>query len=92
MNNENQLINEINLPVYQIFTKELTLAGLPRSLAVGIFTCLAFAALFIKSFVITIFFIVIYFALLLMVRLSPKFDPKILEVFFRFCFKKYINY
>jgi len=92
MNENNNIPDGIKLPVYQIFTKELTLAGLPRSLGIAVIACIGFSALSIRSMILTIFFLILYFVLLILVKLSPKFDPKIVEVLFRFSFKKYINY
>lgn len=83
---------DLNLPVYRVFTKEITLMGLPRSLAILIICCILFSLLALKNIIICLFFIIIYFCLYLIVKFTPKFDPKILEIISRYCFKRYLDY
>ena len=80
------------IPVYQVFTKEIMLFGLPRSMAIFFIGVMAFTGLSMKNFVLTIVFFILYLIMVLVVKSVPKFDPKILETIVRFSFKKYINY
>lgn len=83
---------DLNLPVYKVFTKEITLMGLPRNLAILIICCTLFSLLALKNLIICLFFIVIYIVLCLTAKFTPKFDPKILEIIGRYCFKRYLDY
>ena len=83
---------DLNLPAYKVFTKEITLMGLPRNLAIAVIGCILFSLLALKNLVICLFFIVIYIGLCLTAKFTPKFDPKILEIIGRYCFKRYLDY
>ena len=80
------------IPVYQVFTKEIMLFGLPRSMAIFFIGVMAFTGLSMRNLVLTIVFFILYLVMVLVVKFVPKFDPKILETIGRFSFKKYINY
>ena len=48
------------IPVYQVFTKEIMLFGLPRSMAIFFIGVMAFTGLSMKNFVLTIVFFILY--------------------------------
>ena len=66
-----------NMPVYKVFIKEIKILGLPRNLAITILSCIFLSLLVFNSFVLLIFFSLVYIAIYLLSKLSRKFDPKI---------------
>ena len=82
---------DLNFPVYKVFTKEMTLMGLTRSLAILMISCIVFALFALKNLIICLFLIVVYIILYFVAKFTPKFDPKILEIIGRYCFKRYLD-
>ena len=50
------------------------------------------SAVVLKSIPIFIIFFIIYISLVILIKVNPKFDPKIVEIISKMTFKKYINY
>lgn len=81
-----------NLPVYQAFTKELLIGGLPVNMALLLFGGILLSVLLFHNIILSLIFLIIYFILFLIIKFSPKFDTKMLDILMRINLKKYINY
>ena len=75
------------IPIPKFLVKDLTFLGLPFDIAILMGACILF-----RNVPVTIVFLVIYIGLVIFIKLTPKFDSKILELTTNTCLKKYINY
>ena len=74
------------IPIPKFLVKDLTFLGLPFDIAILMGACILFSLIIFRNVPVTIVFLVIF------IKLTPKFDPKILELTTNTCLKKYINY
>lgn len=80
------------IPVYTILYKEPLLLGIPINIAALIIGGIAMGFLVFNSLAITLFFLIVYLMILIVVKFSKKFDYKMLDILVRKSFKKYISY
>ena len=80
------------IPVPKFLVKELTFWVLPHNLAVLMGGVMVLSAVVLKSIPIFIIFFIIYISLVILIKVNPKFDPKIVEIISKMTLKKYINY
>ena len=80
------------IPGPKFLVKQLTFWGLPYNLAVLMGGVMVLSAIVLKSIPIFIIFFIIYISLVILIKVNPKFDPKIVEIISKMTFKKYINY
>lgn len=80
------------LPVNQSMIKEITIFGLPFNFAIFVGGILVMGLAVFRSAMIVVLSLIIYIVLVILIKLYPKFDPKILEIMGRMSFKKYINH
>lgn len=80
------------IPVYQAFTKDLMVGGIPMSMAVILIAAIAFSVLILHNFYLVLIFLLVYFISFFMVKFSRKFDAKVIDIIVRMSFKKYIDY
>ena len=85
-------LEELITPIPKIFTKELNLLGLPRSMGALSCAIIVFSLFVLENYIITIFFIIFHIILVLIAKYTPKFDPKFIEILSDYCFKSYIDY
>lgn len=88
-NNENDLYY---LPVYIVLTKDLLVAGIPANMAVIIIVFASAGLFLIHSIALTILSALVYVSIFLVIKYSPKFDTKILDIILKMNLKKYIDY
>lgn len=82
---------DFKIPVYVAFTKEILVAGVPADMAIVLLAGMVFALGIFRNMPVFLFMLVIYIALWLTIKFSPKFDTKILKILGRMKLKKYIN-
>lgn len=82
---------DFKIPVYTAFTKDILYGGIPADISILLIGGMTFALGIFKNFIAFIFLVLIYFLIYLAIKLSPKFDTKILKIAGRLKFKKYIN-
>lgn len=82
---------DYKIPVYTAFTKEILIAGVPADMAIVLLAGMVFSLGIFRNLPIFLFMLILYIALWLTVKFSPKFDTKILKILGRLKFKKYIN-
>lgn len=80
------------IPIPKFLVKDLTFLGLPFDIAILMGACILFSLIIFRNVPVTIVFLVVYIGLVIFIKLTPKFDPKILELTTNTCLKKYINY
>lgn len=81
-----------NIPVYQVVTKDVMLGGLPFNMFILVGTGAFIGLALFNSLKITLFFLIIYVILLLLIKFSPKFDVKIIDILTKMNFQKYLDY
>lgn len=79
------------IPVYQAFTKDLMVGGIPMSMAAILIALIALAVLILHNFYLVLIFLLLYVIAFLMVKFSKKFDPKVIDILVRMILKKYID-
>ena len=87
VNEKNEHIN-FKIPIYQSLTKDIMIAGIPLTFALLLFAGMFFSMMILHNLI----FLVIYFLLFLIIKLSKKFDSKILDILARVSLKPYIDY
>ena len=87
VNEKNEHIN-FKIPIYQSLTKDIMIAGIPLTFALLLFAGMFFSMMILHNMI----FLVIYFLLFLIIKLSKKFDSKILDILARVSLKPYIDY
>ncbi|MCF0163102.1 MAG: VirB3 family type IV secretion system protein [Fusobacterium necrophorum] len=80
------------IPVYQAFTKDLMMGGIPLNMAILILAFIFFSVFILHNLYIALIFLFLYFLLFLTVKFSKKFDTKIIDIIVRMSIKKYIDY
>lgn len=81
-----------NIPVYQVVTKDAMLGGLPFNMFILVGAGAFIGLALFNSLKITLFFLIIYVILLLLIKFSPKFDVKIIDILTKMNFQKYLDY
>ena len=91
VNEKNEHIN-FKIPIYQSLTKDIMIAGIPLTFALLLFSGMFFSMMILHNLIFFLIFLVIYFLLFLIIKLSKKFDSKILDILARVSLKPYIDY
>ena len=91
VNEKNEHVN-FKIPIYQSLTKDIMIAGIPLTFALLLFAVLFFSMMILHNMIFFLIFLVIYFLLFLIIKLSKKFDSKILDILARVSLKPYIDY
>ena len=91
VNEKNEHVN-FKIPIYQSLTKDIMIAGIPLTFALLLFAGMFFSMMISHNMIFFLIFLVIYFLLFLIIKLSKKFDSKILDILARVSLKPYIDY
>ena len=83
VNEKNEHVN-FKIPIYQSLTKDIMIAGIPLTFALLLFAGMFFSMMILHN--------MIFFLIFLVIKLSKKFDSKILDILARVSLKPYIDY
>ena len=83
VNEKNEHVN-FKIPIYQSLTKDIMIAGIPLTFALLLFAGMFFSMMILHN--------MIFFLIFLIIKLSKKFDSKILDILARVSLKPYIDY
>ncbi|MBR8700495.1 MULTISPECIES: VirB3 family type IV secretion system protein [unclassified Fusobacterium] len=88
----NEELEYFKLPIYPVLYKETLLMGIPMNMAAINIGGVAMGLIVLKSFSICFLFILIHLFIFIMIKVSKKFDTKLLDILVRKNLKKYISY
>lgn len=86
------MAENFTLPIYQIFYKEITLAGIPVKMGILTIAGMGIGLGGFHSLAIFLFFLVLHLIIFILLKSTKRFDTKILDILVRRQFKRYISY